>query len=515
MKIFIANFGHETNTFSAERCDFERFAPNGWILGDDIIDTYEGVPHYLGGMISAAKDLGVGLAPGIAIANAGPLVTKECLDYICGELIDRLKQRKDEIDGVCLALHGAGCAETTDDLEGYTLEKVREVVGPDMPVTVALDLHGNITPQMVELSNGLFGIKEYPHIDTAQSGRLAFETLARIIEGKTATFTSLVRLPMFVAPLAASTFNDPMKSVKEYVAGYVKRAGLIDGTFFHGFPYQDVPYSNASVVVVADSRDKADAAAKEIAAHIWDLRETLRAESLTVDQAIDAALAELGKPEASDKPSGSGQPSGSGKPGKGYIVINESSDNPGGGAPCDGTHLLRALIRRNVPRSILGIIYDPEIARMAHKVGVGGRVSGRLGGKTDNIHGEPIELTDAIVLNLSDGDFICVSPYGAGVKGSYGKTARLRIGAVEVVVAEILARQTLDDRPFLITGADINQYDIVGVKSTNHFRAFFTGRAKAIVPADPPGIHTAVFSRLEFKNIQRPIYPIDPDAKFI
>ncbi|MER9204221.1 MlrC C-terminal domain-containing protein [Mesorhizobium sp. M0933] len=124
------------------------------------------------------------------------------------------------------------------------------------------------------------------------------------------------------------------------------------------------------------------------------------------------------------------------KPGAGYVVIVEISDNPGAGAPGTGTHLLREILRRDLPKTIFGFISDPEIALLAHEVGVGGVVSGLLGGKTDKIHGAPIELHNARVCALSDGNATYVSPMMEGLPVCYGKTARLCIGNVDIIVTE-------------------------------------------------------------------------------
>ncbi len=497
MKIIFGVLGNETNTFSSELGTFERWAPGGWAEGQDVIRYFENVPgYYIGGMLKAAKEEGAEVIPTINLMGAGPLIQKDAVDYVMEILLRHIKEHKDEADGICLGLHGAGAAEGIDDLEAYTLTKVREVVGDDMPITVSLDLHANVTDDMVRLSNGLFGLKEYPHTDMADAGYLAMKTLIRIIKGESHPQTAVVHIPLFTNCCNANTAEMPMKAFKEHVAAYAKEHNLIDATYFHGFPYSDVPCAGASAVVVAEQGQDAHAAAEELAHWIWDHRHELDVECLSPAQAIDRAEEELKKP------------------GKGYVVINEASDNPGGGCPCDGTWLLQELIRRDRPKSILGYIYDPEMALKAHEAGVGGKVSGLLGGKTDQIHGAPIEIHDAVVCNLSDGTGTCLSPMMYGAKYEFGKTARLRIGQVEVVVAAHLAGQTLDDRPFLMTGADVNEYEIVCVKSTNHFRAYFAPRAKAIIATNPPGIHTADYSLLPYHNITRPVYPLDPDTTF-
>ncbi|WP_081709542.1 M81 family metallopeptidase [Mesorhizobium erdmanii] len=495
MKILFGRIGYETNTFAPGTADLDRWAPNGLLMGDDIFTQFRNTPDYLGGMIRAAEDHAVELIPGVAVHDiAGPKLTTEAVEFVVGELVRIADARRGEYAGICMMLHGAGCAENTDDLEAYTLERLREVVGPDMPITAALDLHGNITPQMVELSNGLFGCKLYPHTDMAEAGYLAMKTLIGMLRGEVPPQTALVQLPLLVFKMG-QTSVEPLKSVTAYIADYVDQHHLIDATFFQGFAAADVPSVGASVVVVAENG--AAEAASEIAKYIWDIRGHMKADDFPMpDAAVDLALAELNKP------------------GGGYIVINETSDNAGGGAPGDGTHLLREILTRNLPKAIFGYMYDPEIAALAHEVGVGGKVSGLLGAKTDELHGTPIELRDATVCALSNGNAIYVTPMYAQVPVSYGKTARLRVGNVEIIVTQNLYDQTYDDRPFLLTGADITQYHIICVKSAVHFRAFFESRAKAIVTTDPPGLTTGKMAAYSWHRARRPIYPIDLDTAF-
>lgn len=495
MKILFGMIGHESNTFAPDTGDFKRWASNGWLVGEEIFAIYRNTPDYPGGMIKAAEEYGVELIPAVAVMNAGPKLTKEAVEYVVGEFIKVAKERMGEYTGICLALHGAGVAEHTDDLETYTLKKVREVVGPDMPITVPMDLHGNITPEMVELSNGVFSCKQNPHIDQADAGYLAMKTLIRMLRGEATPQTALVQLPLLVCAILACTFDEPMKSITDYVADYAAKHGLIDAAFFHGFKNADASCVGASVVVVAEKGAKE--AAAEIARHIWDKREQLKQpECLMPDVAVDRALAELKKP------------------GTGYVIINEISDNPGSGATGTGTHLLRAILSRNLAKTIFGFICDPEIALLAHKVGVGGVVSGLLGGKIDKIAGAPIELHNATVCSLSDGNATYVNPMMEGLPVCYGKTTRLRVDNVEIIVTELLPDSTNDDRPFLVAGADITQYEIICIKSLTHFRAFFDPRAKAIVATDPPGIATNNFSVFNYQKIRRPIYPIDLDTTF-
>lgn len=495
MKIIYGMLGHEANTFSIEEGTFERFAPNGWAVGEEIYEKFKDSSDYPSGMIKAAEKHHVQLLPTVALQNAAPRLTKACLDKVVGTLMEGIEKYADICDGVCLALHGAGVAEGVDDLEAYILTKVRRRIGMKKPITVCLDLHGNISQEMVELSNGLFGIKEYPHIDAFQAGYLAMESLIGLIQNELCLETAFAKTNMLIPCPVGVTTRLPMKYFKELVEDYAEKNRLYDATFFHGFPYANVPCCSASVVVVADKNAlvSAQEAASELAKKIWDKRELLHIIYPQPDEAIQIAIEKRKQYK------------------KGYVLINETSDNAGGGCPGDGTYLLRALLKKNVPNSIFGYIYDKDIALEAHRVGVGGEITGLLGGKTDHQHGEPIPIQRAKVLKLADREMIYKTPVIYGLPVYYGKAALLQIGEVHVIVTELMPEQTFDDCPFRQLDIDLedNMYDIVCIKSTNHFRAFFDDKVLDIVTTDPPGIQTANLSQLHFDRVKRPIWPLD------
>lgn len=495
MKIIYGMLGHEANTFSTEEGSFERFAPLGWAVGDEIYDKFKDSSDYPTGMIQAAEKYGVELLPTVALQNSAPLLTKACLDKTVGALMDGVEKYADECDGVCLTLHGAGVAEGVDDLEIYILEKVRAAVG-DKPITVCLDLHGNISQGMVDLSNGLFGIKEYPHIDALQAGYLAMETVIKLVNKEIKIETAVERTNMLVPCPVGVTTRMPMQWFRDLVADYAEKNKLYDATFFHGFPYANVPCCSATVVTVADENSLVSAkqAAKELTAEIWEHRNMLDIIYPQPPEAIDEAVEMRSQYE------------------DGYVLINETSDNAGGGCPGDGTYLVRALIEKNLPRSIFGYIYDNKAALMAHEAGVGAVLKDiLLGGHTDDRHGEPVYIKEAKVLKLADVHQIYKTPVVIGLPVYYGKSALLEIGNVHVIVSEIMPEQTFDDCPFtqLDIELDDHDYDIVCIKSTNHFRAFFDDKVLGIVTTDPPGIQTANLRQLDFDKVIHPIWPLD------
>ena len=488
MKIFVSQVAHETNTFAADRTDTARFKQLIWLADQEVLERQRGSTDYVSGMLSKAEELGVELVPGFSAFNVGGLILKETYLEIKNNIITRLQSVVNEIDGVCISLHGAAVVEGIDDLEEDIVRAVREVIGYEKPMAATFDLHGNISKAMADMLDAIVNCKEYPHIDCHVAGAKAIEILANCINNKNKSTVAYRRIPMIVPPAMACTFDSPAVDVKHFMAKLAEKEGVLDVSFFHGFPYADLPICNASVMVTTDgNKELAEKTVEEAAKHVWDRRHDFDSSYLSVEQAMDAALAIEGGP----------------------IVINETSDNPGGGTPADGTHLLREMLKRNAPKTCFGFIYDPEFVLLAEKAGVGNLVSGKLGAKTDKIHGEPIDVVDAYVKVISDGKFISANP--VFVKGnilSIGKSVRVVIGNVDVIVASVRF-QTGDHMLFQLHGIDVMEYKIVALKSTQHFRAVFNDLAKEIVTADPPGIHTANFAQLPYSRLTHPLYPFE------
>ena len=189
------------------------------------------------------------------------------------------------------------------------------------------------------------------------------------------------------------------------------------------------------------------------------------------------------------------------------VVLNETSDNPGAGTPGDGTYLLRAILEEMPDKACFAFINDPETAQAAHEAGVGSRIEVSIGGKTDSLHGEPLQA-EAYVKCLTDGKFIQSSPMWQGLEVDLGSSARLQIRGVEVVVCSMNA-QVLDEQVFLLHGIDVGQYEVVGLKSSQHFRAAFEDIAERIITVDSPGLSTFDLTTYEYERLPRPTYPLD------
>ena len=484
MRFAIGEFSHETNTFCPGVTDLSAFKAD-WSELDEIFTHNRGVRTDLGGMIDAAERLGIELAPTLSTTTQpSATISKEAFDTITSTLIDHLKAAL-PVDAVIMGAHGAGSAEGIDDIEGAFLGMVREVIGPDVPLVATLDLHGNTTQAMVDAADILLYCHEYPHIDMFERGIEAVELAAKLVNGEINPVMHLKRLPITFAP--STTFVGPAKMMNERCFEWEAKPGVIDCNFTHGFPHTDVSVMATSILVTTDGDPElAATAANDVAGLFIENLDAFLQSLPNADEAIAQAL------EATELP----------------VVVAEVSDNPGGGAPGDGTHLLRALLAANEPKTAFGFIWDPETAALAHSAGVGSFIRVKIGGFWDDLHGAPIE-TDAYVKSLTDGKFPLTNPMGAGRIVDLGPTAQLVVGNVDVIIGS-RRTQTLDPGPFLLHGIDVTTYRIVAFKSQQHFRGGFTGIAGTIIRCDTPGLTTVNLEHLPYKRIPRPIWPLDP-----
>jgi len=481
MRIAIGGYCHETNSFSNLPVTQEVLS-GCTVIGQNILDTNRGIRTAFGGFMDEAELHGITLVPTryAGMAPSAPTEQKpfeEFRDALVEELWAAHCQAP--LDGIALNLHGAGVAQGYDDLEGELLRAVRDRFGNEIPIGIELDLHANVTGEMVRLSDIIVGYKCYPHVDLYEAGRTVIKLLHRFIETGKRPCIGFVKLPWMIAPAFGLTLSGPGHDVQQYMA----MEELLDASFFHGFSYADVPYAGVSVLTIADDRETADRCARKIAQYAWSRRYDFAEPTNSASMAMDKA-------EAAPYP----------------VVINESSDNPGGGTPGDGTHLLREMLRRDLPGSAFGMIRDAEVVDMAVAAGVGSTIQCLLGGKTDKLHGEPVELKNAYVKTISDGSFIQKNPMGKGSRESYGPTALLVVGNVNIVVTKART-QTKDDAPFQMVGINWQDMRILALKSTHHFRGWWQDQAKAIVPCDSPGIHSADLTVFPFQKLNKNVFP--------
>ncbi len=468
MKIAVGGFQHETNTFAPSLATFSMFEQGGgfppFVVDADLFDAVDGINLPAAGFIDAFKRSSHTLLP-LAWAQASPSahVTDDAFERITGAIIDGL--RRTPPDAVYLDLHGAMVTQTYDDGEGEILRRVRAAVGPNTPIVASLDLHANISQQMLDLADVLIAYRKYPHTDMAETGDRVAHHLKMRIEGLPRLAPKVHRVP-FLIPLNAQC-TDFNPAAKIYAALATLESSAVKSlSFTPGFPAADIADCGPVVWGYGTDERATEAAVREIRDMV---------ESAAPDWRIDAVPANEAVKNAIRMSAGATKP----------VVIADTQDNPGVGGNSDTTGLLRALIANNAQRAAIGLMVDPQAAEAAHQAGLGATLSLALGGKS-NIPGDAPLDERFIVESLHDGKFTCTGAFFRGARMNLGLSACLRIGGVRIVLASRKC-QLADQEMFRYVGIEPTEQAILVNKSSVHFRADFTPIAYAIIVAKAPG----------------------------
>ncbi len=483
-RIAVGGFLHETNTFAPTKATYDAFVQGGgWppmAMGAKLLEKMRNINIGMAGFVPAAEAEGWELVPTIwCAASPSAHVTKDAYERVAKMIVDGIKAAG-SIDAVNLDLHGAMVTEHLDDGEGEILARVRKVIGKELPLVVSLDLHANVTPQMVENADALIAYRTYPHIDMADTGRAAAKQLALLLRTKQKFAKAFRQLP-FLIPISWQCTNDqPTKGIYRTLAALQSDA-VPTLSFAPGFPAADFPDCGATVFAYGKTQADADAAADNIAALIESHESDFDGRIYTPDEGVRHAMELAAR---ASKP----------------IIIADTQDNPGAGGDSDTTGMLRALVRNNATRAAIGVICDPASAKAAHAAGVGATVTLALGGKSGITGDAPFEET-FVVEQLSDGRFIAPGPYFGGSKMNLGPSACLRIGDVRVVVASRKA-QLADQAMYRYVGIEPTEQAILVNKSSVHFRADFEPIAERLLICAAPGAMPADTAALPWTRLR-------------
>jgi microcystin degradation protein MlrC len=492
-RIAVGAFLHETNTFAPTKATYDDFVHGGgWpsmAMGDNVLKVMRNINVGSAGFVEAAEAQRWEMVPTISCAaSPSAHVTKDAYERIVKVMIDGIKAAG-PLDGVYLDLHGAMVTEHLDDGEGEILARVRHVIGKELPLVVSLDLHANVTPEMVEHADALVAYRTYPHVDMADTGRAAARHLALLLRTGQRFAKAFRQLP-FLIPISWQCTNDePTKGIYQKLAS-LETDAVPTLSFAPGFPAADFAHCGPSVFAYGKTQADADAAADELTKLIIGHEDDFDGRIFTPDEGVRHAM-ELAK--TATKP----------------IVIADTQDNPGAGGDSDTTGMLRALVRNNASKAAIGVIYDPQSAKAAHAAGVGATVTLALGGKS-GIPGDAPYKETFVVEQLSDGQFVAPGPYYGGRDMDMGPSACLRIGDVRVVVSSHKA-QLADQSMYRYVGIEPTEQSILVNKSSVHFRADFEPIAEKLLICAAPGAMPADTAALPWTRL-RPGIRIKPNG---
>jgi len=486
MRIAVGQLWQETNTFNplpTTRSDFEQFGVlRGAELLERMADTNE-----IGGFIQTLRTWSprpeiVGLAR-LPAWPAGP-ATAETFAWLRDEMVAAI-ERADKVDAVLLALHGAMVAEGTPDVEGAILAAVRERVGPGIPLVATLDLHANVTAQMVAHADALVLYHTAPHIDVYETGVRGARLLQRMVfEGARPT-TSFVKVPMVVPAERANTQDPESVSYRfrQRLQELESRPEMLTAGLATVQPWLDIPELGTSVIVVTNNdRQKADALSREFADEVWNARREYLPELTPVADAVRQAHALTGE---------------------GLIVLSDSADATTSGAPGDSTHVLRELLKYDWPRPALVPLVAPQLVERLtpgnHRV--------TLGGVRDRRFSRPIEV-DVQVLREFEAKFVLSGHLAKNLPIDMGRSLVLQHGNVFVLVTSRSGPHFAPEF-FRAGGFDPFTASVLVAKSPCGFRAAYQAKARQILVVQAPGCAPSDFWNYEYRNIQHPLWPWD------
>lgn len=489
MRLLLAMFKHETNTFSPVPTPFERFfkGRSQALCGDDALAAYRGTGSALGGFIDFAERLGAEIVLPVA-AEAWPSgpVDDQAYQHITRLILDEVE--KGGFDGILLDLHGAMVTQSLDDGEGMLLKRLRHL-DPSTPVGVVLDMHANLYDDIVKYATVVTGYHTYPHIDVFEAGSRAADILVRAINGLIKPVMAWGNRPMLPHVMRQGTHSEPNRTLQAKCIALEQKQALA-ASLFVGFPHADIANAGLSVVVCTDNDPAlARKLCDELMVQAWNARQEFVFQPEPLQQAVARARQIT----------------------QGPVVLLDHCDNAASGGTMDTTVVLAEVLRQGLENAVFYAIYDPSAAEMAAQAGIGANVTLKLGGRAKmpalREPSHPLEVSGKVKF-IFDGRYRNHGPMYKGVQNDTGTTVVLDTGSVEIVIIS-RHQEPFDLSCLLSARIDPLKKRYVVLKSRVHWRAGYGNLAREVVECDGLGVTTSDYSQLTFKNVRRPIYPLD------
>jgi len=479
MRLFYAALALEANTFLPIPTSYQAFVEKIYYPPGKHPEKSGHQTGAIGAARAAAKRSGFELIEGSCYAaQPGGAAAQAAYERMRDEILGQLKAAL-PVEGCLFNLHGAMVAHGYDDCEGDFLERVRALVGPMAVIGVELDPHCHLTVKRCTAADIIVLFKEYPHTDFAERGEEMVDLTLRAIRREIKPVKSVFDCRTIQS---FPTSIQPMRGLVDKIMALEGKNRVLSVSIAHCFYYGDAPECGARILVLTDdAKQHGNKLAEEIGRDLIALREQAAPPEYSVDGAIDAALAHPGGP----------------------VVIADTTDNAGGGAPSDNTTFIHRLIARGIESAAVAPIWDPMAVRMAFDAGEGARLPFRFGGKTAKASGPPVDA-EVEVIRCVPNAFQSFSGATVGI----GDAASIRMGGVEVVLISTRA-QGMGIDLFSNLGIDPKQRKILVVKSNQHFYASFSTIAAQILYAEGDGPLPRDYKKLPWRKVQRPIWPLD------
>jgi microcystin degradation protein MlrC len=471
VRVFAAGLITETNTFAPWPTGLRGFSEDGPYHGDA---TTRGRNSEMGVLASTWRELcetrGHEYVESLfAFAQPSGPTVQSVYENFRDEILNDLAA-KGPFDMVLLFLHGAMVSQACDDCEGDVLSRVRDIVGPNVAVGAELDPHCHLTPLMIEKATAIVLMKEYPHTDYRERGQELFEICIGAAEGRLRPVSHLFdcRMVGFYP-----TTTEPMRSLVDRMQALEERPGVLSVSFGHGFPWGDTPETGSKILAITDGNPElASATAAEMGRAIYAQRRTLLPKFPDIEAALVAA-----------------------RESNGCVVLADTADNSGGGAPSDNVSILRAMLGKNMRDAVFGCVWDPVAVQTCAEAGVGAVLPLRIGGKCGPASGEPLDVLATVKGIRRNHDQQGLGP----ARCPMGDAAWIEIPGIDVVLISTRT-QVFSPDAFTGLGIDLTNKRTIVVKSSWHFQAHFAPLADRLLAVSTPGALQMDFAALDYRK---------------
>ena len=422
-----------------------------------------------------------------ATALPGGALTADAYAAIKAKMLERIRANG-PFDGILVANHGAlEVAGMSIDADTDFVGAIRALVGPEMPIGVALDLHGDMTPGLLAAATVFSVLRTAPHRDDKQTGYRAAEQIIRVLRTGIQPKKAAVGIPILVPGETAVTALAPARELYGALPDYDAKPGIMEANILVGFAWNDRPWTGVTAIVVSeDDAASARAEASDLAARIWARRDEfrLRMETAEVEEGLVRAARSERRP----------------------VFVSDSGDNTTAGAPGDLTLVLAdALDLPEVDDIVIAGITAPKTVRACIAAGVGATIEPVLGAEHVSRPKGARRVTAKVEACGEALELSGFQPY----RSRESAWARVRIGNV---IATFHAKAIGITTP--------QHFEAMGIHPTRH--TVYVVKLGYLHPQleDIAGRHILLLSdgtsqldmtRLSWSVLPRPMHPLDKD----
>lgn len=486
LRVGIIVIAHESNTFMQRPTTLDDFARGTLLRGEAVRAAFGDSHHEVAGFFEVLDSAGIEAVPLVmAWTTPGGMITGETIDALWGMVAEELNTAG-ALNGFLVAPHGAAVDAKYGDTDGWWLAELRRKVGAEIPIVSTLDPHANVTEKMIGACDASMTYRTNPHLDQKARGVEAATLLVSTLRGEVRPTQAVALPPIAINIERQLTAAEPCRSLLARVEEVRRRPGVLSASLILGFPYADVPEMGSGFIVVTDDNPALAAQyAKELAEYLWSHREEFRGVMIGVAEALEMAA-------AAPKP----------------VCLLDMGDNVGGGGPADSTILLQALHARGDLKGFVSV-YDVESVQRAQSTPVGGRVHLKIGGKTDPLHGAPLEV-DVTVRSFHDGHYRDTAPrHGGKINYNMGEAAVVETDSGLTIMLTSRRSGSSSLQQLVSSGIDPLAYDVIVAKGVHAPVAAYEPVCPTLIRVNTPGITTADMDQLVYQNRRRPLFPFE------